>query len=229
MVMVIFCVTAIAAYLMGSFPTGYLVARARGVDIRRIGSGNIGATNVVRVLGKKAGVAVLVCDAGKGFLACQFIGSLVQRWLGYPPALSSAPLMEWTRITAGVFAILGHNYTCWLKFRGGKGVATSAGVMTALVPFATAVVVVVWIAVFVLTRYVSLASVVAAFCLPFASWAARYLPKNSGFHDDSLSLTMVSAAIGALAVYKHRSNIRRLLDGTENRFGGRRKPSEPAS
>src|SRR5688572_20834036 len=121
---------------------------------------------------------------------------------------------EALRITAGLAAILGHNFTCWLKFRGGKGIATSAGVLAALVPGALLIVLSIWAIVFALTRYVSLASMLAALALPVATWITRR----------DTSLTIVTAAMAALAIYKHRSNIQRLIHGTENRF--RSKPRE---
>jgi glycerol-3-phosphate acyltransferase PlsY len=188
---------AVLAYLLGSIPTGYLAGRARGLDIRTVGSGNIGATNVFRALGKTAGLIVLAFDAFKGFAACRFI----------PMLFETAPA-ENLRIVGGFAAIMGHNYTCWLRFKGGKGIATSAGVLLGWLPVALACMVVVWIVVLALSRYVSLASICAATALPFAAWGVTR----------SLRMTGVAAVVGAMAVYKHRSNIRRLLNGTENRF-----------
>jgi len=201
----------LGAYLLGSVPTGYLVARARGLDIRRVGSGNIGATNVFRILGLGAGVFVLVADAIKGALPVVLAGWLWHR-LGSP--VGSATL-EWAAILAGVFAVLGHNYTCWLGFKGGKGIATSAGVLAALVPIPFAIVFVVFAAVLALTRYMSLASISGAFALPFATWLT----------GQSLRLVAITAALGVLAIYRHKSNIRRLLNGTESRFRSARAPT----
>ena len=211
-----YIVTAVAAYLLGSIPTGYLVAKSRGIDIRTVGSGNIGATNVFRTLGKPAGIFVLAIDAMKGFFACQFVGVFAYIWLvqGAGFAAESADA-EVHRIVAGIFAILGHNYTCWLKFKGGKGIATSAGVVLALLPMALGIAFVVWLLLFAITRYVSVASMGAAFVLPFAAWWTGY----------SLRMIGVAAAIGALAIYKHRTNIQRLRAGTENRFGKKREAS----
>jgi glycerol-3-phosphate acyltransferase PlsY len=211
-----YIVTAVAAYLLGSIPTGYLVAKSRGIDSRTVGSGNIGATTVFRTLGKPAGIFVLAIDAMKGFFACQLVGVFAYIWLvqGAGFAAESADA-EVHRIVAGVFSILGHNYTCWLKFKGGKGVATSAGVVLALLPMALGVGFVVWLLLFVITRYVSVASMGAAFVLPFAAWWTEYSPRMIG----------VAAAIGALAIYKHRTNIQRLRAGTESRFGKKREAS----
>src|SRR5215469_8149390 len=156
--------TVVVAYLLGSIPTGFLVGKARGIDIRTVGSGNIGATNALRVLGKPAGISVLLIDGLKGWLAVEVAAGLVKS-LVYPNA---GPVeSEWFRITAGIAAILGHNYTCWLNFKGGKGIATSAGVLVALVPWAALIAVGAWILAFILGRYVSLASIIAAFILPF--------------------------------------------------------------
>ena len=197
----------LVSYLLGSFPTGYLAGKMRGVDIRAVGSGNIGATNVFRTLGKTAGITVLAIDALKGFIACRFV----------PGLLEAAP-SENMKIAAGVAAILGHNYTCWLRFKGGKGIATSAGVLLGWLPWGLAIVLGVWLVVFAISRYVSLASIVAALALPAAAWLT----------DGSLRMIGIATLVGALAIYKHRANIRRLLDGTEHRFGTR-KPTTPTS
>jgi acyl phosphate:glycerol-3-phosphate acyltransferase len=193
---------ALLAYLLGSIPTGYLVARAKGIDIRTVGSGNIGATNAFRVLGRPAGFFVLLVDFLKGLVACGLIPYLLLRSGEY----------QHTRvvpeIVAGLCAVLGHNYTCWLRFKGGKGIATSAGVLTALVPWALLTILTIWIVLFALTRYVSVGSLAASASLPFATW---------GYYRD-WPLTLVTGAMGALAIYKHRGNIRRLLNGTEPQF-----------
>ncbi len=197
---------ALAAYLLGSIPTGFLVAKGRGIDIRATGSGNIGATNVFRTLGKPAGVIVLLCDALKGVAACLVVPWLALRLMGGGDAGTSPGLG--LRMLAGLAAILGHNYTCWLRFKGGKGIATSAGVLAVLMPAALGICLMVWLTVFAVSRYVSAASIAASVALPFAVWGAI----------GSRPLTVLAAILGALAVYKHKANIRRLLDGTEHRF-----------
>src|SRR5215831_14560550 len=159
--------TAILGYLLGSIPTGFLVAKARALDIRTVGSGNIGATNVFRSLGKAAGILVLLADALKGWAAVALMANVVCQWSD--PA-ASPQARESFRILAGGAAILGHNYTCWLHFRGGKGIATSAGVLIALVWPSLVIILSVWIVVFAISRYVSLASICASFMLPFAAW-----------------------------------------------------------
>ena len=200
-----YILVVVIAYLLGSIPTGFLVAKAKGVDIRTVGSGNIGATNVFRFLGKPAGVFVLLADAAKGWLAVSVVAKLVCDWF-FPDA--SALSREWFHLCAGISAILGHNYTCWLHFKGGKGIATSAGVLVALVLWPLLIILGIWIVVFLLTRYVSLASISASFALPFASCFVGKSPK----------LIIVTAALGALAIYKHKANIQRLIKGTEHRM-----------
>jgi len=198
----------VAAYLLGSIPTGFLVAKARGVDIRAVGSGNIGATNVFRTLGKTAGVFVLLVDALKGYVACRFVGEWVARLLGVAGDMAS---QEYFSIIAGFCAVLGHNFTCWLHFKGGKGIATSAGVLLALFPKALLCAAVVWVVVVTVSRYVSLASITAAIWLPFLVW---------WFYFSEL-LIGVAVIMAALAVFRHKDNIRRLAKGTENRIGGK--------
>jgi acyl phosphate:glycerol-3-phosphate acyltransferase len=127
---------------------------------------------------------------------------------GWANVDAGSPSLEWFKLGAGVAAILGHNYTCWLRFKGGKGIATSAGVLVGLVPLALLIVLGVWIVVFALSRYVSLASITAAIVLPVAVWLLGY----------SLRLIVAMAALAALAIYKHQSNIKRLMNGTENRI-----------
>jgi glycerol-3-phosphate acyltransferase PlsY len=189
-----------AAFLLGSIPTGYLVARAKGLDIRRHGSGNIGATNVFRTLGKPLGLLVFVIDALKGFAAV---------WLADRYGGGS----EWAGIIAAIAAIAGHNYTPWLGFRGGKGIATSAGGLVALMPWAVLAIAAVWFAVFFATRYVSLASLCAAAALPVTVGALWFCGGGG-----NAPLLGFSALIAALAIWRHRSNIERLRAGTEHRF-----------
>jgi glycerol-3-phosphate acyltransferase PlsY len=203
----------VAAYLLGSLPTGFLAAKARGIDIRTVGSGNIGATNVLRVLGTGAGLSVLAVDGLKGFAAARWMPILAMEVL---PAAKVEH--EHLALVAGVAAILGHNYPCWLKFKGGKGIATSAGVVMAWAPLACVTALAVWGIFFIATKYVSVASLAAAVILPVAVW----------FWKGSLTMTCVMTALSILAFYKHKGNIRRLLQGTENRVGGKKTAKEPA-
>ena len=208
-----YIIVALAAYLLGSIPTGYLVARAKGVDIRTVGSGNIGATNAFRVLGKPAGVFVLLADALKGFAAVAVIVHFYQELHDLLPGVFTVeaitrPELLWNLgVVAGLCAVLGHNYTCWLKFKGGKGIATSAGVYFALAPLAVSIALALWIVLFVVTRYVSIASLAAAIGLPTAVWLTK----------ESVLLGIVTTGLGVLAIYKHKGNIQRLLAGTESR------------
>ena len=201
-----YAITALAAYLLGSIPTGFLVGKARGIDIRTVGSGNIGATNALRILGKPAGIAVLLADVLKGWLAVVLVTRGVAAAFGtQTPAHETDP----HQIVAALCAILGHNYTCWLRFKGGKGIATTAGVLMALVPWALVIILSIWIVLCAVTRIVSVGSIAASLTLPFASFLTT---KN-------WKLTLVTGAMGALAIYKHRANIQRLLAGTEPRMG----------
>jgi glycerol-3-phosphate acyltransferase PlsY len=210
-----YVVVALAAYLLGSIPSGYLAGRAKGIDIRTVGSGNIGATNAFRILGKTAGSLVLAADALKGWIAVEVVPRLVMR-LFFGGADGRGDELEFLRILAGVVAILGHNYTFWLRFKGGKGIATSAGVLIALVPVALLVILITWIVVALATKYVSVASIAASAVLPFATWFAHY----------GLTLTVITALMAALAIFKHKANIMRLMNGTENKIGGKKNPPD---
>jgi glycerol-3-phosphate acyltransferase PlsY len=220
-----YILTVLIAYLLGSIPTGFLVAKARGVDIRTVGSGNIGATNVFRILGKPVGIFVLLADAAKGWLAVFVVARLVSGWF-YPDAGFLA--REWFSLCAAIAAILGHNYTCWLYFKGGKGIATSAGVLVALVPVPLLIILGVWIIVFALGRYVSLASISAAITLPFAVWlVGEVRHETQEERGATRTIILITAALTALAIYKHKANIKRLINGTESRIALRKRlPSE---
>ena len=196
---------ALGAFLLGSIPTGYLVARAKGVDIRQHGSGNIGATNVFRTLGKPLGVFVFMVDALKGFAVVWLAGRV-------------GGASDWAGIIAAVAVIAGHNYTPWLGFKGGKGIATSAGVLLALMPWAVLCIAIVWFVVFKVSRYVSLASISAATALPVA--VAALWSAGCGGNGPLLGFSVL---ISALAIWRHRTNIQRLRAGTESRFEGKKK------
>lgn len=192
---------SLAAYLCGSIPTGFLVARARGVDIRSVGSGNIGATNVFRILGKRLGIFVLLADAAKGALPVLVLPRLLA-----PHDADPTPFA----LLAGVAAVLGHNFTCWLRFKGGKGIATSAGVLAAWAPLPFLATLGTFGVVLAASRYVSLASILAAATLPFAM---AFLPPRDR------RLVLISSILAVLAIARHHANIRRLLNGTERRIG----------
>jgi glycerol-3-phosphate acyltransferase PlsY len=215
-----YILTALGAYLLGSIPFGFLMAKAKGVDIRSVGSGNIGATNAMRVLGKPAGISVLLLDAAKGYAAC-WVGIYIYANFSSNSEIHSfhdlsAMLQQWENcaIIAGIFAVLGHNYTCWLKFKGGKGIATTAGVYLALAPWALLIALGVFILALLVARIVSVASMAGAVALPVVVWVMT--PHN-------YFLGIVTTALGALAIYKHKSNIQRLIAGTENRLGQKKE------
>jgi glycerol-3-phosphate acyltransferase PlsY len=182
------------AYLLGSVPTGYLMGAWMGVDVRAVGSGNIGATNVARVVGKRQGILILAADAAKGFIP---VFAALQ--LGFAPAAA----------LAGTAAFLGHLYPVFLKFRGGKGVATALGVYVGLAPMVTLWLIVIFVAVALASRIVSLGSMAAALAAPVILWFFSYPPAVIG----------LSALIAAMIILRHRGNLRRLLAGTEPRFG----------
>jgi glycerol-3-phosphate acyltransferase PlsY len=205
--MVILAVVLVGSYLLGSIPFGYLAGRLVGIDIRQVGSGNLGATNVVRVLGKAYGYPVFTLDFLKGFGAVQIAMLMAP---GGPSEWNSPEIFG---ILAAMSCVLGHLYPPWLKFKGGKGVATSAGALLALTPVATLIGVAIWIIVFCLTRYVSLASITAAIVLPMAILVVSSQDQNKG-----KPLVYSSACVAAVVIWRHRSNLSRLMRGTEPRF-----------
>ncbi|WP_047497750.1 glycerol-3-phosphate 1-O-acyltransferase PlsY [Terriglobus sp. TAA 43] len=204
----IWIITLLVAYLLGSIPTGYLLVRFfKNEDVRATGSGNIGATNVARSGGKGLGIATLVLDALKGFVAVAFAWHMAQR-IGFPSGYDLEAM-------AGLFAVLGHMYTVWLGFKGGKGVATALGVFLYLMPSETLAAVVIFAIVFALTKYVSLASVISAvglavLCIVF-DWRHQIV------------VDLVYIAIPLLVIVKHHANISRLLNRTEPKFGAKKK------
>jgi glycerol-3-phosphate acyltransferase PlsY len=188
-----------AAYLVGAIPFSFLVARWFGVDdVRRVGSGNVGATNVMRAAGKAAGLLAFVLDAAKG-AAAAFLASVIE-----PPGSIVPPL-------AAVAAVLGHMYPIWLRFRGGKGVATGAGAFVPLAPAATGLACLAFAATLAVTRYVSVGSIAAATTLVAAAFALGSPP----------AVAWSAAFVAGLVVWKHRGNLQRLANGTESRVGGR--------
>ncbi|HUE76575.1 MAG TPA: glycerol-3-phosphate 1-O-acyltransferase PlsY [Longimicrobiales bacterium] len=192
----------LAAYLIGATPTSYLVGRmVRGIDLREHGSGNLGATNAFRVLGWRAAVPVMLVDVAKGWAPTV----LFPQWDGVPVA-------EWA-LAYGAAAILGHVFSLYVGFRGGKGVATSAGVFLALAPWAVLIGFIVWGVTVTLTRIVSLASLLAAVVLPVAVFVTNEPPIELG----------LAVGLSAFVIYAHRTNIQRLLRGEESRFGSREK------
>lgn len=191
-------ITAIAGYLLGALPFGYLVAKAHGVDIFKAGSGNPGATNVKRVLGAKAGNTVLVLDMLKGAVAT-----------GWPMLPFVRTEHQWILSLIGVVAaVLGHAFSVFTRFKGGKSVATAAGGLLVLIPGACGIAAVTWVVVFYAFRYVSLASILAAVAVIVASWLLHY----------HLAVSIITTVLGAFVILRHHENIKRLLNGTESRF-----------
>ena len=197
MVKIIAC---LLAYFLGAIPFGLLVAKSRGVDIRQHGSGNIGATNVFRVIGKGWGIFTFVLDALKGFIPAFFF-----------PKLFGAEV-EWGALF-GIVAILGHSFPVYLKFKGGKGVATSAGMLLGVAPMAVGVGFGIWVICLVLSRIVSLSSILAAVAVSVTVW----------IQDKGLVINIALTVLSALVIWLHRANIKRLLNGTENRFGKKKE------
>lgn len=224
------------AFLAGSVPFGLFIAKAKGVNIREHGSGNIGATNVLRVIGKPYGVACLLLDFLKGFLPTVLALS-VYLIAGKNPQMSLESLRgisttfpaadAWQAqtlvILTGLAAILGHNYSPWIGFKGGKGIATSGGVLVALMPVGVVVLLAVWALLFFTTRYVSVASMGTALTVPLVTLYGSY---RHGYLADGTwnkPLFVFSIVIAFLAVWRHRSNIAALKDGTEHKFSQRKK------
>ncbi|HTS11467.1 MAG TPA: glycerol-3-phosphate 1-O-acyltransferase PlsY [Candidatus Limnocylindrales bacterium] len=190
----------IIAYLLGSIPFGFLIVKARGGDIRKSGSGNIGAANVARNAGAVAGLLTLFLDAAKGYAAVW----IAHRWTHGD--------MRWM-MTAAVLAVLGHMFPVWLRFKGGKGVATGLGVFLGICAPAAAAALVLWILIVVFWRYSSLGSIIATVALPILVYLL-YAPR----HAPPLFVTLGTITISLLILVKHRPNIERLIAGNENRM-----------
>jgi len=209
----------VVAFLCGSIPFGYLAGRLMGTDVRTVGSGNIGATNVWRILGWKVGLPVFVLDVAKGLVPV-----LIARASAEAHPDSWAATGSLLAVLAALAAILGHSFTPWLRFRGGKGVATSAGVLIGLMPIVFLLVLATWAAFFLTTRYVALASVAASIAVPLAIVALSLM---SGTWDPPL--LVFGSLVTAIVTLRHTSNLRRLANGTEPKMGGRKGPSPPHS
>lgn len=194
------------SYLLGSVPSGFIAGKLAGIDIRKQGSGNIGATNVLRVLGKGYAYPVFLADFGKGLTAL-LLAPVIARRFGL------LHLSEIFQIVAAVCVVLGNAFPIWLHFRGGKGVATSAGMLFGLVPLAAVIVISLWVIIFYTTRYVSLASIIATAVLPFAVFGLEWWTGN----NRSLVLYVI-IGLSTIVILRHRSNLLRLLRGTEQRF-----------
>lgn len=212
---ILYIIVAVVAYLLGSIPFGYLLVKVfRGEDIRLSGSGNIGATNVARSGAKGLGIATLILDALKGMLAIYVAFVLGCRAFFCCLDAACPPVMNAMSVAA-LFAVLGHVFPAWLRFKGGKGVATALGVFTLLFPKAVLVCLGLFIIVVAVSRYVSLGSVLAAAAFPVAVYFLGY--------KDPTPLTLISVT-ALLVIVKHHQNIGRLLAGTESRLGSKKNP-----
>jgi glycerol-3-phosphate acyltransferase PlsY len=219
----IYFTVATIAYLLGSIPFGYVLVKfARGEDIRLSGSGNIGATNVARSGAKGLGALTLLLDVLKGaaavWIAAALAASSYNRCAGVSetfglPCIPALRLMS----LAALFAVLGHIFPVWLKFKGGKGVATALGVFALLFPKAVLISLVIFMVVLGISRYVSLGSILAALAFPVAAYF---------LYQPSWITLVLTAAVSAVVVLKHHQNIRRLVGGTENRFGSPKASAE---
>jgi glycerol-3-phosphate acyltransferase PlsY len=201
-------VALIGAYLMGSIPFGLLIGKMRGIDIRTVGSCNIGATNVMRSVGKSWGIITLLLDALKGWIPTALFGWILMQ----TGIFDSQP--DWLKIICGCAAILGHNFPVFIGFKGGKGVATSAGVLLGIAPAALLIGLGAFALVFICTRYVSLGSILAAIVVPTSAF---WLYEGNWVRG-------VLTILGIMAIWRHKANIRRLLNGTENRIEFGKKP-----
>ncbi len=192
----------LTAYLIGSFPTAYIAGRLfKGIDIRGFGSGNIGATNTFRVIGRLPGLVVLAVDVFKGYVSVTFIANAFL-------CLSPVYRPELYQVFAGFAAIAGHNWTVFLRFKGGKGVATGAGVVIGLMPKIFWFALLIWAVVFIITRYVSVASIIASISVPLFAL----------FFGETTEIIVFTSILSFIIVYKHRPNIKRLMIGEESRI-----------
>lgn len=222
-----YAVAAVTAYLLGAVPFGFILVKlVKGTDVRETGSGNIGATNVARAAGRTVGILAFVLDVAKGFLAVTVIPFMVYLYVHGGASPQGGPLLrqmvvsrEFTdlRMLCGLAAIFGHIWTVFLSFKGGKGVATSLGVLLGLAPLPTLAAFAVWLVVTGISGYVSLGSIIAAVVLPVA-----FVAVERGRLSDEWRLFAFTVLVAALVILRHRANIKRLLAGTENRIHLRR-------
>lgn len=213
--MISFLVIIALSYLLGSIPTSVWVGKlTKGVDIRDHGSGNAGATNTFRILGWKAGVIVSLIDLSKGFVAAFYISQIGFAMGEVPHFIGGWSLDVFMRMLAGTFAVVGHMYPLYARFKGGKGVITAAGMLYGIEPLSISLALVIFFSVMFMSRYVSLASITASFSYPIFLLMLRY---GFGFTEIDGSLMVISSIIAFGIIIKHAANIKRLLAGTENR------------
>lgn len=209
-------VTVIGAYLCGSVPFGLLIGKAKGIDVRKAGSGNIGATNVTRVVGKGWGKFCFALDFFKGCLPV-LLADCAVRCFGVPDEIGLLPAL------AAFFAVCGHIWPVWIGFKGGKGVSTAGGAILALSPVPVLIGLAAWVCVFFASRYVSLASITAAVVVPTAAFLCKAF--HVGPRELSIPDLVLFCILCIMTIVKHTSNIKRLCNGTENRFE-KKKPEE---
>lgn len=207
LILTLFC---LGCFFLGAIPFGFLAGKLRNIDLRTEGSRNIGATNTLRVLGKPAGITVLLLDMAKGLIPVLAARNVLH-------------LSSWWIVAAGMLAVLGHIYSPFVRFKGGKGVATSLGVLFGLSPLIAGITAVFFVAVVAFTRYVSLGSILGAALQGILFWV---MPPAAGF-SENLPYRLFSLAAAFFVIIRHRENIRRLLQGTENRFGASRADTAP--
>jgi glycerol-3-phosphate acyltransferase PlsY len=204
---------AVLCFLIGGIPFGFIAGKIGGIDIREHGSKNIGATNVMRVMGRKFGLPVFILDFLKAFVPVMVLKALIASGM-----VETSPLApQLFLIISGLLVVLGHTFCPYLGFKGGKGVASSAGFIGALMPIALVVCLAVWLAVFYGFRYVSLASLAGGAVMPMAAYGSLRLTGNS--HEDMKWYVGLALFLCFMVIWTHRTNIRRLMNGTENRFG----------
>lgn len=202
-----FIFIGLASYLFGSVPWAFIIGRINGIDIRKQGSGNVGATNVMRVLGRKWGIMCFVLDFLKGLLPVLAVQMLISQKI-----LTASP--DALVISAGLAAVAGHIWSVFLKFKGGKGMATGGGVLVGIAPYSFICTGLIWIILFYSTRYVSAASVIAAAALPMSS----FIFSKTGFSPLSARFQIFLLVLAIVTIAKHHGNIRRLINGTEHKF-----------
>lgn len=225
----------IIAFLLGSIPFGLLIAKSKGINIREHGSGNIGATNVLRIVGKKFGISCFLLDFLKGLIPALLAYNLY-KFNGADETMTIDFIRQHAfdlgdnqfkaqalKVFTGLCAILGHNYSPWVNFKGGKGIATSVGVLIAFMPIGSLILILIFILTYKISRYISLASIVASASLPFVvlygSW--KHGKIAAGTWDKPLLIFAIF--IGAMAILKHRSNIKNILAGKEHKFTSKKK------
>lgn len=224
------------SYFLGSIPSGFLIAKSQGIDIREHGSKNIGATNVWRTMGRRWGLFAFFCDTFKGWLAVT-----VGVWIAvkYPITvdlphgymLVKTLSADYAGIAAALGCIMGHNFPIWLNFKGGKGVATSLGVMIGMMPLVSLIIFATWAVVFKVSRYVSLASLIGALVLPITVIALMFFGPSKGWVSvHGWGNFYFAVAAGLMVIKRHTANIQRLINGTELRFGDPKSAApEPAA